>query len=46
MLYVPIVQYGPKYQKRSNEFVYKDKKGSKRGSRYKKVPTALEMDVE
>jgi len=36
--------FGPKYQKRSNEFVYKNKKGSKKGSRYKKARSALEMD--
>ncbi len=36
--------FGPKYQTRSNEFVYKNKKGAKKGSRYKKSKSALEMD--
>ena len=38
--------FGPKYQNRSNEFVYKNKKGSKKGSRYKKARSALEIDDE
>ena len=38
--------FGPQYDKRSNEFVYKNKKGAKKGSRYKKARSALEYDDE
>jgi hypothetical protein len=36
--------FGPKYSKVSNEFVYKNKKGRKKGSRYKNATSALMVD--
>jgi len=38
--------FGPKYTCRSNEFVFRNKTGRKKGRRYKKASSALEIDSD
>lgn len=38
--------FGPKFTTRSNEFVFKNKNGRKKGSRYKKASSALVVDSD
>ena len=38
--------FGPKFTTRSCEFAYNNKRGSKKGSKYKKATSALMMDAD
>lgn len=38
--------FGPKYICRSNEFVFRNKTGRKKGRMYKKASSALEIDSD
>ena len=39
-------RFGPKFTTRSCEFAYNNKRGSKKGSKYKKATSALMMDAD
>ena len=38
--------FGPKFTTRSCEFAYNNKRGAKKGSKYKKATSALMMDAD